>query len=237
MYVRLAFAVAAHLEPEILLVDEVLAVGDMGFQRKCLGKMGEVAKEGRTVLFVSHDMAQITSLCKQGLWLDGGVIGYSGIVADTVANYFQSFEDTTRQHQNGGNGFIGWKFLDAISSYTADNTSKVTIQVEVGLKKYYPHGISNLILQTEDGLRISTLTYYGVKLPRGKVALRYPLERLPLVPGKYYLRVELWDPGKPIDITVFPQPMIIVSSDKDTLESDSKKGIVSLKSELEVEQI
>ena len=69
MYVRLAFAVAAHLEPEILLVDEVLAVGDAAFQKKCLGKMGEVAKEGRTVLFVSHNMAAVQSLCRSGIVL------------------------------------------------------------------------------------------------------------------------------------------------------------------------
>jgi lipopolysaccharide transport system ATP-binding protein len=74
MYVRLAFAVAAHLEPEILLVDEVLAVGDAAFQKKCLGKMGEAAKGGRTVLFVSHNMAAIAQLCRQSLLLDKGAI-------------------------------------------------------------------------------------------------------------------------------------------------------------------
>ena len=68
MYVRLAFAVAAHLEPEILIVDEVLAVGDTEFQKKCLGKMGEVAKGGRTVLFVSHQMIQIRRLCNRAWW-------------------------------------------------------------------------------------------------------------------------------------------------------------------------
>jgi len=72
MYVRLAFAVAAHLDPEILLVDEVLAVGDAAFQRKCLGKMDSVGKEGRTVLFVSHNMAAVTNLCDWGLLLDAG---------------------------------------------------------------------------------------------------------------------------------------------------------------------
>ena len=72
MYVRLAFAVAAHLEPEILLVDEVLAVGDAAFQKKCLGKMGEVAKEGRTVLFVSHNMNAIKNLCQTALYMDDG---------------------------------------------------------------------------------------------------------------------------------------------------------------------
>ena len=69
MYMRLAFAVAAHLEPEILVVDEVLAVGDLNFQKKCLGKMGDVAKQGRTVLFVSHNMAAIQSLCSRGVML------------------------------------------------------------------------------------------------------------------------------------------------------------------------
>ena len=78
MYVRLAFAVAAHLEPEILIVDEVLAVGDAAFQKKCLGKMGEVAKGGRTVLFVSHNMAVISSLCKKAVWFESGSLRYSG---------------------------------------------------------------------------------------------------------------------------------------------------------------
>ncbi|MGL5805461.1 MAG: ABC transporter ATP-binding protein, partial [Xenococcaceae cyanobacterium] len=72
MYVRLAFAVAAHLEPEILIVDEVLAVGDMQFQKKCLGKMGNVAKEGRTILFVSHNMSTVESLCNRGILLESG---------------------------------------------------------------------------------------------------------------------------------------------------------------------
>src|ERR1700731_3482329 len=72
MYVRLAFAVAAHLEPEILLVDEVLAVGDASFQKKCLGKMGDVSREGRTIVFVSHNMAAVKALCQKALWLEGG---------------------------------------------------------------------------------------------------------------------------------------------------------------------
>src|SRR5262249_19173615 len=80
MYLRLAFAVAAHLEPEILIVDEVLAVGDAAFQKKCLGKMEGVAKEGRTVLFVSHNMAAIKSLCSRAILLDGGHVVCDGSV-------------------------------------------------------------------------------------------------------------------------------------------------------------
>jgi lipopolysaccharide transport system ATP-binding protein len=83
----LAFAVAAHLEPEILLVDEVLAVGDAAFQKKCLGKMSGVAQSGRTVLFVSHNMGAITRLCKRSLWLDKGQIVVDGASQSVVAQY------------------------------------------------------------------------------------------------------------------------------------------------------
>jgi lipopolysaccharide transport system ATP-binding protein len=90
MYVRLAFAVAAHLEPEILVVDEVLAVGDTSFQKKCLGKMGEVAQSGRTVLFVSHNMAAIESLCRSGMLLERGFLKEYDCAATVVRSYLNS---------------------------------------------------------------------------------------------------------------------------------------------------
>ena len=90
MYMRLAFAVAAHLEPEILVIDEVLAVGDAAFQKKCLGKMGDVAKEGRTVLFVSHNMAAVTQLCRNAIHLQNGRVVDSGPAANVVNRYLAS---------------------------------------------------------------------------------------------------------------------------------------------------
>jgi len=87
MYVRLAFAVAAHLEPEILLIDEVLAVGDMAFQKKCLGKMDDIAKEGRTVLFVSHNMGAIRNLCVRAFWIESGKIKKIGPTYDIIRGY------------------------------------------------------------------------------------------------------------------------------------------------------
>jgi lipopolysaccharide transport system ATP-binding protein len=87
MYLRLAFAVAAHLEPEILLVDEVLAVGDLSFQEKCLGKMGDVSREGRTVLFVSHNLSAIWSLCPQSVWLDAGRVRARGDTEPVLDDY------------------------------------------------------------------------------------------------------------------------------------------------------
>jgi lipopolysaccharide transport system ATP-binding protein len=89
MYVRLAFAVAAHLEPEILLVDEVLAVGDASFQKKCLGKMGDVAKTGRTIVFVSHNMTAMRRLTSRAIWLEGGQIAETGPVANVIDHYLQ----------------------------------------------------------------------------------------------------------------------------------------------------
>src|SRR2546429_4904317 len=97
MYVRLAFAVAAHLEPEILVVDEVLAVGDAAFQKKCIGKMGEVAKEGRTVLFVSHNMTAIRALCERGLLFDDGILVKHGPTEDAIRAYLQSVSRPQRQ--------------------------------------------------------------------------------------------------------------------------------------------
>ena len=91
MYVRLAFAVAAHLDPEILVVDEVLAVGDLGFQKKCLGKMGDFGRTGRTVLFVSHNLAAVENLCQRGIVLNNGKIAFEGSAKEAVHHYVQAF--------------------------------------------------------------------------------------------------------------------------------------------------
>ena len=106
MYVRLAFSVAAHLEPEILVVDEVLAVGDAQFQKKCLGKMEDVSqKEGRTVLFVSHNMSAMQSLCNKGILLEKGELKYQGPIIETITNYLKQFTETKRK--------VGWNLDNA----------------------------------------------------------------------------------------------------------------------------
>ncbi len=95
MYMRLAFAVAAHLEPEILIVDEVLAVGDLAFQRKCLNKMRETSEHGRTVLFVSHNMQAVTRLCSRAIWIDNGQIKQDAPAKEVVSNYLNSQTETS----------------------------------------------------------------------------------------------------------------------------------------------
>jgi lipopolysaccharide transport system ATP-binding protein len=96
MYVRLAFAVAAHIRPETLLIDEVLAVGDAAFQKKCLGKMGEVARQGRTILFVSHNIAAVEGLCQTGVLLERGRLASCGPVASVLRQYIQSLQEPAR---------------------------------------------------------------------------------------------------------------------------------------------
>ena len=113
MYVRLAFAVAAHLEPEILVVDEVLAVGDAQFQKKCLGKMGDVAQGGRTVLFVSHNMAAVESLCSQGIMLANGKINCIGSIENVIKGYLgnlEANEDTSPIKINSSNFYTNNPF-------------------------------------------------------------------------------------------------------------------------------
>src|SRR6185503_19592925 len=112
MYMRLAFAVAAHLDPEILIVDEVLAVGDAAFQKKCLGKMGDVAKQGRTVLFVSHNLGAVRSLCTRGIVLAGGALQFDGPVDDAIAGYLASAAGRGAQDGEVSFGPDGLAFAD-----------------------------------------------------------------------------------------------------------------------------
>jgi lipopolysaccharide transport system ATP-binding protein len=132
MYVRLAFAVAAHLEPEILIVDEVLAVGDAAFQRKCLGKMGDVASEGRTVLFVSHNMAAITRLCRWGIWLDHGQLKDFGPADDVVARYFtagiQALGELT--YRDGPAEAPGSEFIRLMAVRIRSDDGRVTTSID-----------------------------------------------------------------------------------------------------------
>ena len=132
MYVRLAFAVAAHLEPEILLVDEVLAVGDASFQKKCLGKMGDVAKEGRTVLFVSHNMGAINRLCKRTIWLNEGRIVIDGVTEEVVSKYLTSTASMEGQYVwEEGISNVGVDEIKIFSVKVFNNDSRVSSTIDV----------------------------------------------------------------------------------------------------------
>jgi lipopolysaccharide transport system ATP-binding protein len=141
MYVRLAFAVAAHLEPEILIVDEVLAVGDSEFQKKCLGKMREVATEGRTVLFVSHNMAAVQQLCQRGLMFHQGKLIFCGTIADTVRNYIEYVKTLTLTEVGKRKDRMGSQWLKFIKVVIYDSEGNEISQVlsgqDIFVRLYY----------------------------------------------------------------------------------------------------
>ena len=160
MYVRLAFAVAAHLEPEILLVDEVLAVGDIGFQKKCLGKMSNVAQEGRTVLFVSHNMAAVKKLCGQAILLDGGCMKAFGDVGEILTRYEKEMLLTQDDHShlfpivNDQYGLV----LEDVKTHVAREKEHAHLSIEVHLKSL--RRLSHL------GIAIRVYTYDGILVAR-----------------------------------------------------------------------
>lgn len=137
MYVRLAFAVAAHLEPDILIVDEVLAVGDADFQKKCMGKMQEVSStNGRTILFVSHNMQAVTNLCSKALWLDSGKIQKTGNAKEVVHAYIGSAKSNSTAHHWDtpgsalGNDIVRLKSID-VRPVTEDMNSYITVRTPI----------------------------------------------------------------------------------------------------------
>src|SRR6185503_6806772 len=120
MYVKLAFAVAAHLEPEILVVDEVLAVGDIQFQKKCLGKMADVSRSGRTVLFVGHNLAAVQKLCTRAILLEQGVLKHDGTTADCISKYLHG---TKGLHGE----FLGYNVVsEVLDRQSADAPIRIT---------------------------------------------------------------------------------------------------------------
>ena len=132
MYVRLAFAVAAHLEPEILLIDEVLAVGDADFQKRCLGKIGEVARAGRTVIFVSHNMGMITSLCSRALLLENGFVTHSGTASETVLAYFSGGRFSPHAFDLRKNGRrVGDHLATLLEAHVEDQDGNLTTEVDI----------------------------------------------------------------------------------------------------------
>jgi lipopolysaccharide transport system ATP-binding protein len=153
MYVRLAFAVAAHLEPEILIVDEVLAVGDAAFQKKCLGKMEDVAeKEGRTVLFVSHNMAAVKTICKKLMWIDqGNIKDFSDSVEEVIYSYFQ-IDQVNQKHYSSkwsleeapGNENVKIREVK-VSTNEEIPTSNISINTPIKIECIYDFLIENAL--------------------------------------------------------------------------------------------
>lgn len=217
MYVRLAFAVAAHLDPEILIVDEVLAVGDSAFQQKCLGRIQQVGRSGRTVLFVSHNMAAVQNLCDRVLLLEGGRIVFDGETSEGVARYAELF--TTGQgaevdlddHAGRSGQYRSAPVLRTLRILDPNGEpidriaagGSVTFELRArgsATSGPFHFGIS---IETEEGAQVARLnTMYastGAFIIDAEALVSCTLESLPLTPDRYYITVNTWSHGQCLD--------------------------------------
>jgi lipopolysaccharide transport system ATP-binding protein len=217
MYVRLAFAVAAHLEPEILIVDEVLAVGDAQFQKKCLGKMKDVSQGGRTVLFVSHNMSAILNLCTKALYLEGGKLTRSG-EADSIVRYYlqralpsiingKPLSQRTDRTGNSNIKIVSCRIEDDNGRQVHEAVSGMDISLVLGYEtkagKSFQRVDPGISIHTETGETI--FVHYcsynrgllEAKGPKGE--FRFKLEHLPLSPGRYIIGSRITVNGEEAD--------------------------------------
>jgi ABC-type polysaccharide/polyol phosphate transport system ATPase subunit len=195
MYVRLAFAVAAHLEPEILVVDEVLAVGDAAFQKKCLGKMGDVAKEGRTVLFVSHNMAALSAICDRCLLIEKGEKKLDGSVKTVIDDYLaENVEGGLVFHVKSD--LLGWRGIcdtTELANVGIDTDLQVRMNFQSGNvplhRLYLDCAISNERNETVIHLK-SKFVRDGINVAANQeVVAKLLIEEPRLAPGKYQMTV------------------------------------------------
>jgi lipopolysaccharide transport system ATP-binding protein len=219
MYVRLAFAVAAHLEPEILLVDEVLAVGDINFQKKCLGKMGDVARAGRTVVLVSHQMNQMRRLCDRVVWVDGGTIRMIGTAHEVVSAYESAMSrgdrqrETANAHSEAAAQFKGWEIEgnEPDSRHKLESFGPVTIKFELQANKPINHGHHGVALYNHNREIVWGRAVDGLKLAIGRHELRHAFPMLPLRPGLYSWFVSFWEQSDLADMCECVPEMCVVT--------------------------
>ena len=193
MYMRLAFAVAAHLEPEILIVDEVLAVGDAQFQKKCLGKMEDVSKEGRTVLFVSHNMNAIKYLTRQCVVLMDGRVSYIGDPPKAIDHYFAKAVEKPRANVSalkiGLEGFSIEELYCDESRLEKGFNQPIFIGMHLNLKKEFKNVNVGFGVVNSIGSRILTMERTIPSILAGRSTLELRLENHKLAPGNYSLSI------------------------------------------------
>ena len=206
MYLRLAFGVAAHLESEILLIDEVLAVGDIGFQKKCLTKMDDVTKKGRTVIFVSHNMNAIQSLCNKTLLLDNGFLTFIGRTEDSISKYLMFEVNNTgkieikNKFKHDGSKTKAFKKItfkgeNGKSKNIFDMGCDVFVEIELEIKKPIKRAIIGVGFISEAGNMSALFGSFDaesiLELPEGNHTLFGKIPKLQLSPGTYSIVVDL----------------------------------------------
>jgi lipopolysaccharide transport system ATP-binding protein len=246
MTVRLGFAVAAHLDPEILVVDEVLAVGDAEFQKKAIGKMQNISKgEGRTVLFVSHNMGSIKNLCKNGLIMNNGIISEAGEISKIIDLYFdvQSEFDNGIRHnipKTSDGYFMSWHIeKNKEFSFSAKSDQNFTILFEFISKTEIKNCELGLVFRNNEGqiiLGVNSRDYGGefIKLDKGKHLFAFILQ-LPVKHGEYEVDIAIVSNSQIIDQWVSKTKLTIKNSFESVL-SDRWRGLLNLKTQFKYEK-
>lgn len=200
MYVRLAFAVAGHLETEVLLVDEVLAVGDAQFQKKCFAKMKEIGTQGRTILFVSHNMSAVRSICKQALIVERGVVVAQGEITSTVDQYLSRINSSQLPVDaiETNTFFISSVQISSVAGPVIKTFDPVQVKVQFVPKTEIQDPGLYVSILTMDSQRLTGLDLKDfittAPLPAGEPGeLGFTIESLPLLPGAYQLEIHLKD--------------------------------------------
>jgi ABC-type polysaccharide/polyol phosphate transport system ATPase subunit len=240
MYVRLAFAVAAHLEPEILLVDEVLAVGDVNFQKKCLGKMGDVARAGRTVVLVSHQLNQIRRLCNRVVWIDDGSVRQNGATHDVVSAFeaamsrgekLPSGESSLPRrdpHKTSKARFVRWEIVGTKGEAHIIRTfDAVTVRFTIDIGQSVLAGHYGIALRNLDQQVMWAWETQGLHLDVGERYLCHTFPILPLRPGVYTWLVALYEAGDPID-TWECLPEMMVATEVFQHPQDKWAGVLNI---------
>ncbi len=227
MYVRLAFAVAAHLESEILIVDEVLAVGDVEFQKKCLGKMGDVSrKEGRTVLFVSHHLSTVKDLCHTGILLNKGQVHFIGTSNEAVNRFLASFRSNAVNERNDyqrRQGVVECRLVSDMDATTevqeliSDQPLSLYFKV-TGFRRTIK-GISiggRLLDESKNALGTVYSDYYGYRFdlaPEETIEIKTSNKGIYLAPGTYTWVIELWANQQQLPSTIESITFNVISAD------------------------
>ena len=210
MFVRLAFSVAAHLQPEILIVDEVLAVGDANFQKRCIGKMKDVSRSGRTVLFVSHQMQAVSNLCDRAILLKNGKIHYSGTTDSAISRYLEenitsSYQKAGLRKDRSGSGEAKLEEIKLIENQTnkKEGSWVITTQISCKEKDYPLNGFLSLVIH-HDGTRLFTIStmWKEQKVPlQNGMTLKWEIDSSRLTTGQYTLdfMIQLNPGDQPVD--------------------------------------
>ena len=245
MYMRLGFSVAAHLSADILVVDEVLAVGDAAFQKKCLGRMDSLAQEGRTLLFVSHQMNAIRRLCSRCLWLDAGRVRMDGKAASVIDAYESdrrapagSGAPRKDVPRGGPARFLSWEFVSPAGAdpHAISTTGPATLRVLLSVERAIRHGSIGIALHNDQRHLIWAWAEPSLSMDPGTVACHYTLPSLPLRPGPYSLLVSLYEDGAEVDLWECT-PLLQVQTPPLTHPSDQWSGILNLPCEFRIVRI